>query len=176
MANPLIVIDVQNDYFPRGANPLPRSLAALENVKKAIAKYRAQGEAIIYIQHLSVRAGANFFAPGTVGAEIHNEIAPNANDAIVEKNYPNSFFKTNLEEILSALNAEKLTICGMMTQMCVDATVRAAKEKGYEIELIEDACAANDMKYKDETISADLVHKSFIGALNGVYADIISIS
>ncbi len=62
---------------------------------------------------------------------------------------------------------EELIICGMMTHMCVDTTVRAAMDYGC------DACATMDLAINGETVPADMVQKAFLAALDGVFATII---
>jgi nicotinamidase-related amidase len=90
---------------------------------------------VFHVRHLSTRPGSTFFLPGTKGQEIHAAVAPLGNEAIVEKNFPNSFRATKLEEGLKSLGVKNLVVAGMMTHMCVDATVRHAADLGYRITL-----------------------------------------
>ena len=62
---------------------------------------------------------------------------------------------------------------GMMTHMCVDTTVRAAMDYGYEVVVVADACAIMNLEYNGETISAEIVQKTFLAALDGVFASVI---
>jgi nicotinamidase-related amidase len=71
----------------------------------------------------------------------------------------------------AAENAE-LVICGMMTHVCIDSTVRAAKDFGYNITLIGDACATKDLQIGEKTIPSEEVHYSFLAALNYFYASV----
>lgn len=173
MKTALLIIDVQNDYLPGGSFELHNSTAALENVTSLVKKFRAAYEPIIYIQHINVRPGAGFFLPGTVGCEIADAIKPQDDEKVIVKNFPNSFRNTELGEFLKANSIEKLVICGMMTHMCVDATTRAARDMDYTITLVQDACATRDLMLNGETIKAEYVHKSFIAALNGLYAEVV---
>ena len=84
-----------------------------------------------------------------------------------------AFFETELDAYLKSLQADTLIVCGMMTHMCVDTTVRAAMDYGYQVKLAADACATMDLNLNGETIPADTVHKAFIAALDGVFAEII---
>ena len=101
-----------------------------------------------------------------------NIFAPEPQDKIIVKRYPNSFHKTELDEYLKDLGIEKLIVCGMMTHMCVDTTVRAAMDYGYEVTVVADACATMDLTYNNETINAETVQKSFLASLDGVFATI----
>ncbi|MFC8563560.1 isochorismatase family protein [Peribacillus frigoritolerans] len=90
------------------------------------------------------------------------------------KTFPYSFLQTELESKLKEKGVTKLVIVGMMTHMCIDATVRAAVDLGFETTLIEDACATRDLSYQDKVVPAEQVHYAFVSALNGMYANVIS--
>lgn len=62
----------------------------------------------------------------------------------------------------------------MMTHMCIDATTRAAKDLGFNITLIGDACATKDLEIHGERVAARDVHNSFLAALNNTYANVIA--
>ncbi|MBV9190171.1 MAG: isochorismatase family protein, partial [Betaproteobacteria bacterium] len=67
----LVIIDIQNDYFPGGKMELEGSDAAAGNAARALERFRDNGLPIVHLRHLSTRPGATFFIPGTAGAEIH---------------------------------------------------------------------------------------------------------
>ncbi len=172
MREALLVIDVQNDYFPGGTNELVHPYETEKRIQELIADSRINGRPIIYIQHFNP-PNDSFFLEGTKGAEISDRIRPEKGDKVIVKRYPNSFLETELDEYLKKLQADTLIVCGMMTHMCVDTTVRAAMDYGYQVKLAADACATMDLKLNGETIPADTVHKVFIAALDGVFAEII---
>ena len=66
----LVIIDIQNDYFPGGKMELEGADAAAANAVEALARFRKEGMPVIHVRHLSVRPGSAFFIPGTAGAEI----------------------------------------------------------------------------------------------------------
>lgn len=99
---------------------------------------------------------------------------PLEHESIIVKNFPNSFLKTDLESKLKEKGITKVVVVGMMTHMCIDATVRAAADLGFETTLIEDACATRDLSYQDRIIPAEQVHYAFVSALHGMYANVIS--
>jgi len=171
----LLIIDIQNDYFPGGAMTLEGADAAGQNAAKLLAACRARHLPVFHMRHLSVRPGATFFIPGTPGAEIHACVAPAANEKVIEKNYPNSFRETALETRLEAAGTRHLVIAGMMTQMCVDATVRQAFDLGYRVTLGADACATRDQSFAGQTIPAAQVHGAFLAALSGLYAKVLPV-
>lgn len=169
----LLLIDIQNDYFPGGRMELSGAEEAGGRAGKLLAACRDKGMPVIHIQHLSVRPGATFFIPGTDGAAINSIVAPWSGEKVIQKNFPNSFRSTELSELLEEKNVKKLIICGMMTHMCVDATVRAAFDLGYECTVAGDACATRDLDHGGVAVPALHVHNAFLAALGGVYAKVL---
>ena len=172
MKEALLIIDVQNDYFPGGSNELVHPLEAEKRIQELIAESRACGRPIVYIQHFNP-PGDTFFLEGTFGAEISERIRPQPEDKVIVKRYPNSFLETELDAFLKSLQVDTLIVCGMMTHMCVDTTVRAAMDYGYQVRLVADACATMDLVLNGETIPAETVQKAFIAAMDGVFATVI---
>ena len=169
----LLVIDIQNDYFPGGAMELEGAEAAGAKAGETIKIARAKGMPVVHVRHLSTRPGSTFFLPGTKGAEIHASAMPEKGETVIEKNYPNSFRGTPLQKRLEQLEAKNLVVAGMMTHMCVDATVRHAADLGYKVTLLGDACATRSQSYGGESVPARQVHAAFLAALNGFYAKVI---
>jgi nicotinamidase-related amidase len=172
MKTALLIIDIQNDYFDKGTNPLIGSDKASENARLILDRFREESLPVIHIQHIATRPSATFFLKGTKGAEIHDNVKPLGKEKLIIKHSPNSFQGTELLEYLKSKNITDLVICGMMTHMCVDATVRAAKDFGFNIILIGDACATKDLEINGQTVKAEEVQKSFLAALNYVYATV----
>ena len=169
----LVIIDIQNDYFPGGKMELEGADAAAANAGKALARFRKEGVPVIHVRHLSVRPGSTFFIPGTAGAEIHAAVKPQAGEKVIEKNFPNSFRGTELERVLKDAGVKELVVAGMMTHMCVDASVRQAADLGYKVTLLGDACATRAQSFAGETVPARQVHAAFLAALNGFYAKVL---
>jgi nicotinamidase-related amidase len=169
----LLIIDIQNDYFPGGAMELEGADAAGAKAGKVLDSFRKSGMLAFHVRHLSTRPGATFFLPGTKGAEIHASVKPREGETVFEKNFPNSFRGTALQKRLEELAVRELVIAGMMTHMCVDATVRHAADVGYKVTLLGDACATRTQSYAGESVPAKQVHAAFLAALNGFYAKVI---
>src|SRR3954463_10542668 len=93
----LLIIDIQNDYFPGGTMELEGAEAAGAKAGEAIRKFRSQGLPVVHIKHLSTRPGATFFLPGSKGADIHASVTPGSGESVIEKNFPNSFRGTTLQ-------------------------------------------------------------------------------
>lgn len=141
MTKALLVIDLQNDYFPGGKFPLWNTDVVIQSIEKAIAKANAQGVQVIHIQHVAKQGMAPFFNEGTPGADIHPRIlaaAPNA--PLVVKEFADGFEKTILEETLSKLGVTDLLVCGMMTQNCVTHTAISKVAEKYKVTILPDCC------------------------------------
>lgn len=172
MNKALLIIDIQNDYFENGANKLVNPEAASANAKLLLDQFRADSLPVIHIQHIATRPTAKFFLPNTKGIEIKDILRPMGNEKVIVKHYPNSFRDTELLVYLKEKGITNLVICGMMTHMCIDATVRAAKDYGFDVELIGDACATKDLEINGNTVKASDVQNSFLAALNYSYATV----
>jgi nicotinamidase-related amidase len=169
MNTALVIIDVQNDYFPNGKKELSGSMDAVKNIQAVINHCRSKKYKIIYIQHIASKPNAPFFVEGTDGIEIHESIRPQDTDEIIVKHFPNSFRETSLKEYVAENQITDLVFVGMMTHMCVDTTVRAAFDLGYTNTLIADCCATLDLSYNNETVQAKEVQNAFLAALNGTF-------
>jgi len=172
MTTALLLVDVQNDYFPGGAMPLEEMDRAAARAARLLTAFRSRGLPVVHVRHLSVRPGATFFVPGTPGADIHASVAPRAGETVVEKNFPNAFRATDLEARLRAAGADQLVIAGAMSHMCIDATARAAFDHGFKCTVAEDACATRALEFGRRTLPARDVHAAFMAALAVPYAKI----
>ncbi|MDR2541911.1 MAG: cysteine hydrolase [Treponema sp.] len=137
----LIIIDIQNDYFDGGRFTLHNSLGALNNTESILRQFRDRGLPVIHVQHINPR-GAGFFEPGTWGVEIHERVKPLENEALIVKHQISSFAGTELEKILKDKDINRLIICGMQSNVCVEATAKDAVLLGFQVIILEDACAA----------------------------------
>ncbi len=174
MKNCLLLIDIQNDYFPNGKMELTGIKNAACNAGLLLRKFRKETLPLIHIQHVSLHPEATFFLPESYGADINEAVAPLPEEKVVKKHYPNSFRDTDLLETLQKNEIDTLTICGAMSHMCIDATVRAAFDLGFSCIVAEDGCATRDLLFQDKPIKADKVHASFMAALSAPYAEVIS--
>jgi nicotinamidase-related amidase len=170
----LLIVDIQNDYFPGGANPLHRPEAAASAARRVLDSFRAAGEPVVHIQHVWDAPDAQFMRPGTEGVEIHPEVAPLEGERVIQKDAPNAFLRTPLERELRERDIDGLVVCGMMTSMCVDATVRAAADLGFAVTVVHDACAAPDLAFGGVEVAAPSVSAAFLGALANGYASVVS--
>ncbi|WP_261818179.1 cysteine hydrolase family protein [Vibrio gallicus] len=154
----LIVIDLQNDYFPQGKFPLWNTEHTLNNVKQAMIQALQNNVLIVHVQHIAdpKLGSAPFFNHGTQGVDIHPqimEIAPQAQ--IVIKRYADGFHCTNLDEVLQQHNVSELVLCGMMTQNCITHTALSKTAEKYNVSVLSDCTTTVD----------EMVHKIALNAL-----------
>lgn len=166
----LIVIDLQNDYFPDGKWPLSGVEAAADNAARLIAAARAAGVPVVHVRHEFAGENPPFFAPGSEGAAIHPRVINGPDEPVVLKHQINSFRDTNLKAILDEAGVGEVVICGAMSHMCVDACTRAANDFGYRVTVVHDACASRDLEFGGITVPAAHAHAAFMAALGFAYA------
>jgi len=170
----LIVIDIQNDYFPGGKWTLSNIDAAADNAARVIAAARAAGELVVHVRHEFPTTDAPFFVPGSEGAKIHEKALPGQGEEVILKHYVNSFRETKLKEILDRNDIKEVVIIGAMSHMCVHGAARAANDFGYGVTVVHDACAARDLEFGGTVVPAAHVHAAFMAALGFAYAKMVS--
>ncbi|SFC72901.1 Nicotinamidase-related amidase [Bacillus sp. 491mf] len=167
MKQALIVIDVQEGMYTVGI-PVHNGSELLRNLQEVIQRCRAHDIPVIYVQHNGSKGHP--LEKGTAGWHIHSKIAPMPNEMIVEKETPDSFYKTNLREVLREKGIEHLFICGLQTEYCVDTTVRRAFSEGYKVTLIQGAHSTFD---SEQLRAEDIIHHH--NKVLGWFADIVDV-
>ncbi|WLG61814.1 cysteine hydrolase family protein [Pseudomonas sp. FP1762] len=170
----LIVVDIQNDYFPQGKWPLVGADAAADNAGRLIAAFREAGDSVVHIRHEFTSDDAPFFTPGSEGAKLHPKVLNRADEPVVLKHFVNSFRETELKAVLDEHGITDLVVVGSMSHMCVDGITRAAADMGYSVTVIHDACASRDLEFNGLTVPAAHVHAAFMAALGFAYASVVS--
>ena len=159
----LIIIDIQNFYFPGGASELVEPEKAAKQAKILLSYFRDNKGLVVHIKH--------DFSPG---GEIHQLVKPLDNEKIFTKKEVNAFLNTGLNEYLQFQNIKYVTLCGMQTHMCLEAGTRAAHDFGYNCTVVEDACATRDLKFGEVTVKAKDVHYSTLATLKS-YAKVVNL-
>lgn len=174
MACGLVLVDVQNDYFPAGSMELAGMEEAARNAAEVLASFRKTGAPVFHIRHVATRPGSTFFLPGTAGVDIAEIVAPLKGEPVLEKHFPNSFRETTLADLLRENDVEEIVFCGAMTHMCIDTTVRAAFDLGFRCVVVGDACATRNLRLGDVLVEAAQVQAAFLAALSSPFARVIS--
>ncbi|HPI97769.1 MAG TPA: cysteine hydrolase family protein [Synergistales bacterium] len=170
----LILVDMQNEYFAGGGIALEGMEKAAENASRLLSFFREKEMALFHVQHISIRPDSKFFVPETHGAEINEKVFPLEGEDIIVKHFPNCFRDTNLNSQLRNKHIDTLVICGAMSHMCIDTTVRAAFDLGFSCIVAEDACATRNLSFKDLDIPANLVQGTIMSSLGAAFAEILS--
>ena len=170
----LIVVDIQNDYFPSGKWPLVGADAAADSAAQVIEAFRKAGDLLVHIRHESTEADAPFFVAGSEGAELHPKVRNRADEPVIVKHHINSFRDTELKALLDQHGIEQLLVVGSMSHICTHAIARAAADFGYDTTVIHDACATHDVEFNGVKVPAAQVHAAFMAALAFGYGAVIS--
>lgn len=171
----LLLIDFQNDYFSsfNGAKwKLDNIENSASNALKLLTKFREKEMSIIHVRHEFLSKDAPFFISNSNGAKIHETLLPKKGEYQVLKNTVNSFKNTELKEILNNLKIQNLIIVGAMSHMCIDAVTRAASDYDYNCYVAHDSCATLDLEFNGITVPSQMVHASFMAALEFAYAKV----
>lgn len=171
MKNALIVIDVQKIYSrPDSELFIANYAAAVENINKLVDDARANGDMVIYVRHQHRAdgrdAGRMFdftgeqsepqFVEGTPDAEFMPELKVVPDAPVVVKNRYSAFVNTGLQKLLSDAGVRKITLCGFMTNFCIEATARHAHDLDYFVDVVLAATGTlgTDALSPAETIAA----------------------
>ncbi|MCX5906688.1 MAG: cysteine hydrolase family protein [Deltaproteobacteria bacterium] len=175
MKTALILIDIQNDYFPKGKRELEGSVEASLQAKNILDFFRQKKWPIFHVQHISRSPQGTVFLPNTEGVHLHSNVQPLGSEPVIQKHHVNCFRETSLLDLLRQGQVTRLVILGMMTHMCVHAAARAAFDFGFECVILHDACATRALSFHGQTIPARQVHASFLAALSGVYGQVMGV-
>lgn len=157
----LLLIDIQEFYFPGGDVPLDSPKAAALNAGLLLEQFRKTGDLVIHVRHNS-----------EPGGEIHQYVSPASHERVISKDHVNAFRDTDLDLILKENSVSDLFICGMQTHMCLEAAVRAASDLEYSVTVVSDACATRALQFGESIVEAEDVHHSTLATLKS-YARII---
>ncbi|MEU4269253.1 cysteine hydrolase family protein [Streptomyces sp. NPDC026092] len=141
-AEALLVVDVQT-AFVTGPGAVPDAGRLLDRTAALIARAREAGALVVHVQN-DGPPGADC-APHTPGWELHHRVEPGPTEVVIRKVRDDSFAGTPLSGLLADAGVRSLAVCGMMSEMCVQATARTALELGYRVVLPHDAHATHDI-------------------------------
>lgn len=158
----LILIDIQDFYFPGGAAELVEPEKAAEEAKQILSYFRENDGLVVHVKH-KVKAGG----------DIHKLVAPIEGEKIVSKSEVSCFNGTDLNNYLKSKDIKNVILVGMQTHMCLEGGTRAAYDLGYRCTVIGDACATRNLTMGETTILANDVHLSTLATLKS-YAKVLS--
>ena len=145
MAKALVVIDVQKIMFSmRGLLPHDGE-AVVDRIAGLIARARAAGVPIFFVQHDGGPEEPEFQAGGP-GFPFHDKLTPQTGDSVTVKQASSAFTGTDFDQSLRRAGIDHLVITGMQSEYCVDSAVRGAVDRGYQVTLVADAHSTFDSK------------------------------
>ena len=177
----LLVVDMLNDFLDKWEPEQRKNL--INNTNLLIAQYRATGNPVIWItQAFSADLSDAFLVmrdnnisitiEGTSGAEIHADLHKIQSDITVLKKRYSAFYNTELEDILSKLNVERIALAGVNTHACVRMTAIDAYQRDIRVMIAEECVDSVEaehglisLEYMDGKIAAVLSNNSIIDQL-----------
>ncbi|GAA5809424.1 hypothetical protein MFLAVUS_002832 [Mucor flavus] len=168
MSEALIVVDVQNDYFPDGKLPTCSPIETAKACAQLIQKFRQDGKEVVFIKHVMLDSQVKeypFFIKGTHGVEIHDIVKPLPTEKIISKHAVSGFVGTDLKEYLTSKGVKKLVVVGMMIHNCVNATVYSSIEEGFPCIVVDEAVNTVDQPYDGELVKAQDIKKAFLAGI-----------
>jgi nicotinamidase-related amidase len=166
----LIMIDLQNTYRS-GLMQLSGVEEAMLEAIKLLAIARELKIPVFHIQH-DAGPGSPYDTQAPIGA-ICDEVAPIDGEPVITKNYPNSFFNTDLDQQLKAANIKSIVLAGFMTHMCVNSTAHGGFNLGYAVTVVASATATRALQAANgKVLDAQAVHDGAIASTRDLYAAI----
>ncbi|MFF3900907.1 cysteine hydrolase family protein [[Kitasatospora] papulosa] len=138
----LIVVDVQR-AFVRGDGALPEAERLVDRTAELITRAREAGALVVHVQNDGPAGGDD--EPHTPGWGLHHPVDTGRGEVVIRKTHDDAFQETSLESVLTTSGVRSLAVCGLMSEMCVQATARTAVELGYRVVLPYDAHATYDI-------------------------------
>lgn len=183
----LIVVDMQRVFCePDGALYVQSTGPIVERIRTLAQTCRAAGIAVIYLRHVVRGDGSDtgrmrdlypnvdeILARGTPGIEIIDALAPRAGDIVIDKLFYSGFHNTDLDTVLRAADIDTIAVCGTVTNVCCETTVRDAVHREYKVVALSDANAA--MPYPDMgfgAVSAEDVQRIALTAMAYEFAEV----
>ena len=143
MKSAVLIIDVQCGLLDKKPRPYEAD-NIVKRINHITCKTRGSGIPVILIQH---EQASGFMEFGSEGWKLQSGLTISNEDYKVRKTTPDSFLRTNLEEIITSIGVTNLIICGYASEFCVDTTVRRAAALGYTVQLVSDAHTTHDKEH-----------------------------
>lgn len=165
----LIMIDLQNTYT-RGVMELENVQPAIDQAAELLDRARSAGIPIFHIMH-DGGAGSPYDVKAEIG-QIVDRVAPRDGEAVIVKNYPNSFTQTELNDRLAP--GSNLILAGFMTHMCVNSTARGAFSLGHNPSVVAGTTATRALPGVDGTeVSAAALQASSLAAIQDLFGVVV---
>lgn len=168
----LVMIDCQNTYR-RGVMQLAGVETAVSEASDLLARARRTGSPIIHVMH-DAGEGSPYDVRAEIG-QISDEVAPQDDEPVIVKNFPNAFVETDLlDELRNLAPAQDLVIAGFMTHMCVNSTARGAFSNGFRPAVVASATATRELPSPDgSVVPASAVQQASLASLSDMFGIVV---
>ncbi|WP_152363755.1 isochorismatase family protein [Microlunatus speluncae] len=136
----LLVVDLQRG-FTTGPEALPDAAQVLDRVRRLLDAARRTGALVVHLQNDGPAGEVD--EPGTPGWEL---MLAEPGEPVIRKTEDDGFSEPKLGELLARHGAHRVAVCGLLSEMCVSATVRGALSRDLEVVLPRDAHATYDLE------------------------------
>jgi nicotinamidase-related amidase len=169
----LIIIDAQNTYC-EGVMKLDGIDNALKECRVLLDRFRQAGRPVFHIRH-DAGPGSPYDVSNPIG-QIVDSLSPAQGEAVITKNYPNSFAGTDLDSLIKKTGTNNLIIVGFMSHMCVNSTARGAFSLGYRPTVVASATATRSLPFRvtGEVIPSSILNAASLAALGDLPAAIVA--
>lgn len=138
----LVVIDAQCGLL-EGETAVPDAAGVTDRLAAVLGAARSAGAVIVHLQNDGAPGSPD--EPETPGWMIHPKVAPGPGELVLRKTRDDGFDGTELEALLATKQVTRIAVAGLLSEMCVSATVRGALTRGLQVALIRDAHATYDL-------------------------------
>ena len=182
-ASALVLIEFQNEFLaPEGKLNAPvadvvRENRVIERGNELIATARSRGVPVVFVKMefepghaelpaepygiLKLVADTRAFERGSKGAELHPDVDRRDGDVVVTgKRTISAFDSTNLQQVLTSLGAQRVFLCGQLTNLCVESTMRSAYDRGFDVVTVTDAMSTLSMDLHETAVQHVFGHFS----------------
>lgn len=172
----LVVVDLQNDFchpdghFARHGKDISQIIETLPTIIDLVTQAQQLGIFVVWIQQTTLPNGLSdspawlyfktrdgkspdYTLPGSWGQQFVEGLAPRPGEPIAQKHRSSAFVHTNLDKILRVNGIETVAVCGVVTQGCVESTVRDASFYDYYTVLVEDCVATTSRQLHEASLT-----------------------
>ncbi len=138
MKTALLVIDAQDSFRVRDDWSETHNPEILDRIVQLVEAFRERDEPVYWVLHSEPGSG-DVFDPALGHVQLMAELLPRDDEPVIVKTTINAFTSTDLESRLRAAGVERLVVCGIRTEQCVETTTRVAADLGFEVLFVVDA-------------------------------------
>lgn len=153
----LLVIDMLNDFLLKDGALFcgEKSREIIPFVKETIEEFRKNGHLVLYIRDAHKKDDPEFrlfrrhCVAGTKGAEVIDEIKPQAGDMQIPKTTYDGYYDSDLGKVLREKNIKEVYLTGVCTSICVMETASSLAKRGYSVYIYTKGAADFDQRAHD---------------------------